>query len=128
MILRVQKSLYSKEVLLKTAYSMTDRVYLHLEQNKDEWIVSWEPKSNCTLDPHEFENELIAQSLRESLLEQSADLRKIIVARAFASTLLDNAPGDTINEATDYTGDASMAFNPEITEKEKESILKGWFD
>lgn len=126
-MIRASKSLYSREVLLKTAYSFTDKVYLHLEQDEKDWIISWKSKEGQVIDAGEFENELIAQSLREELLQQTMDLRKVILARAFASTVMDN---QSLDDALDQTVGTVVA--PEnvmpVTEKEKEAILRGWFD
>ena len=127
MIIRVNKELYSKEVLLKTAYSLTDKVYLHLEQNEKYWIVSWKPKENNDLNEGEFENELIAQALREKLISQTADIRKIILARAFASTVLDDQPGE-INHTMPENVEQTIQEDTVISSQEEASILRGWFD
>lgn len=114
----VDKSIYSREVLLKTAYCFTDKVYLHLAQNDAEWIVSWTPKENCDVSANEFENELISQQLRIHLLEKTSDIRKLVLARAFASTIIDDQQ-DPIDEA-DYREDVADDSNSDI--------LKGWFE
>lgn len=125
-MIRAAKDLYSRDVLLKTAYTFTDRVYLHLAQDEKDWIVSWKPREGQDLDPGEFENELIAQSLREGLIEETSDLRRIILVRAFASTVMDDRPGDAVH------GPAETPAVPErltpVTDEERDSILKGWFD
>ena len=133
MTIRVSKSLYSREALLKTAYSLTDRAYLHLEQDEENWIVSWKPRAGQEADAGEFENELIAQALRESLISQTAEIRKMILARAFASTVMDDQRGDPLpgmpekEEADDPEADDPEADGP-LTEEEKRGILRGWFD
>ena len=127
MIIRVNKELYSKEVLLKTAYSLTDKVYLHLEQDEKDWIVSWKPKKSHDLNEGEFENELIAQALREKLISQTADIRKIILARAFASTVLDDQPGE-INHTMPENVEQTIQEDTVISSQEEASILRGWFD
>ena len=127
MTVTVSKSLYSREILLKTAFSFTDRVYLHLEQDGENWIVSWKPRAGQNVEPGEFENELIAQSLREKLLEQNADIRRIILARAFASTVMDNRPGETVSFSPEDTPGVQEDPAP-LTEAKKADILKGWFD
>ena len=35
------KEIYSREALLKAAYTFTDHAYLHLSQDKDNWIISF---------------------------------------------------------------------------------------
>ena len=114
--LQLDQQLYSKEVLLKTAYSFTDRVYLHLAQDGNgRWLVSWTCKEGCELRPEAFENELIAQELRSGLLEKTAEVRKLILARAFASTVVD-------------TAGAPEAAAPAEAPDDPQDILKGWFD
>ena len=126
-MIRVAKDLYSREVLLKTAYSFTDRVYLHLAQDEKDWIVSWKPREGQDLDAGEFENELIAQSLRENLLKETSTLRQVILARAFASTVMDDRPGDTVS---DPSGDMPQlpAEDTPVSDAERAAILRGWFD
>ncbi len=126
MLIKVDKDLYSKEVLLKTAYSLTDKVYLHLDQDDHFWIVSWKPKLEMNIDAGEFENELISQALREKLIIQTADLRKIILARAYASTLVDTFSGDD-NPPTGAQGKKDW-ISSNIGKEEEEEILRGWFD
>ena len=118
MTICVDKLLYSREVLLKTAYSFTDKVYLHLSQNDTEWVVSWVPKEESDISPNEFENELISQQIRLHLLEKTADIRKLVLARAFASTIIDDQ-----RTLADETSELE-----EVTEESKTDILKGWFD
>ena len=127
MIIRVNKELYSKEVLLKTAYSLTDKVYLHLDQDENDWLISWKLKENQNIDEGEFENELIAQSLREKLINQTADIRKLILARAFASTMMDDQQSESAFVAPEHKEEKSQD-NLVVSSQEVESILKGWFD
>ena len=126
-MIRVAKDLYSREVLLKTAYSFTDRVYLHLAQDEKHWIVSWKPREGQDLDAGEFENELIAQALRENLLKETSALRQVILVRAFASTVMDDCPGDAV---PDPEGDAPQppAEEEPVSDAERAAILRGWFD
>ena len=116
MIIKADRKIYTKNVLLKTAFSFTEHAYMHLSQDSDSWIIQWTNKEGEEVSPLEFENELIQQQIREKLLEQSADIRKILLARAFASTIID-APVQPEEEEI-------MDENPE----EAGNILKGWFD
>lgn len=128
MIITVDKEIYSKEVLLKTAYSLTDKVYFHLSQNTKEWLVSWVPKAGQSLESGEFENELIAQSLREQLLRDTADIRKIILARAYASTVLDIDCCNGENFEDESSSQTNTELDYSLTEEEKDAVLRGWFD
>lgn len=116
MILNVDKGIYSKEVLLKTAYAFTDRVYIHLSQTKTEWLVSWENKPGECVNSQMFENELLRQQLRHELLIQTAEIRKLVLARAFASTVLEEEHDEVIST------DETMS-----NRQEENDALKGWF-
>lgn len=118
----IDKGIYSREVLLRTAYSFTDRAYLHLEQNESSWIVSWTNMQGHDLNPGIFENELIMQQLRAELVSKTMDIRKVLLARAFASSALELAPGDSAKIEEEIN-----ALNDDIEEDETE-IMKGWFD
>lgn len=114
MELRFDKSVYDRRALLKAAFRFTDRCYIHLQQDEAQWIVSWREKDGAAVDSGEFENELIAQSLRLQLLEESAELRKILLARAMASTVIQEVPVPS--------GESGSAGQDEV------QILRGWFD
>lgn len=123
MEIRADKGIYSKQVLLKTAYSFTDRAYLHLSQDNESWIIQWTDMPEQTIKPETFENELISQQLREELVEKTKDIRTLLLSRAFASSALEieSADTDTLISADDdiLNADDDMAA---------EDILKGWFD
>lgn len=114
MELRFDKGIYDRRALLKAAFRFTDRCYIHLQQDQAQWIVSWREKDGASVDSREFENELIAQNLRLQLLEESADLRKILLARAMASTVIQEVPVPS-DESSSVMQDESQ-------------ILRGWFD
>lgn len=124
MIYKLDKALYSKEVFLKTAYTFTETAYVHLSQNDKHWIVEWNAKEGQNISGGEFENELIAQQLREELLEQTKDIRKILLARAYASTMINEADGEEMAEA----GQEEMTDRKSEIESDAENILKGWFE
>ena len=117
----VDKKIYSKEVLLKTAYSFTNYAYLHLSQDENSWIVEYIEKDQNKGVMNGFENALIEQQLRESLILQTKDVRKILLARAFASTIIEEA--EDKNQADNETTVAKSADT-----LENSNILRGWFD
>ena len=73
--LELDKALYDRRALLKAVYRFTDRAYIHLSQNENQWLVSWRAKEGKQVDTGELENELITQTLRLQLLEESGDLK-----------------------------------------------------
>lgn len=48
MILSFSKEIYLKSVLLKAAFTFTDRSYIHLDAENDRYIVKIVPKNNDT--------------------------------------------------------------------------------
>lgn len=123
MEIRVDKNIYSKQVLLKTAYSFSDRVYLHLSQDDQSWIVQWTNMPDQTIKPEMFENEMLSQQLREELVEKTKDVRTLLLSRAFASSVLEIE--STEKEPLINTDDNMLNSEDEVV---AEDILKGWFD
>ena len=111
MIIEFSKDLYAKEALIEAAYSFTDRAYIKLGQSDDNYLFEYSLKDGCHLEPGEVENEMLFQTARHQVFLETKELRKIIVARAMASTIVGD---ETIDES-------------ESTENEKD-ILRNWFD
>ncbi len=93
MQVRYCKALYSKQALLKAAFHFTDEYYVMLDCDNDYYVVEIiekNEKQNTATISEEFGNELLAQMTRETILEETADIRKLILGRAFASTIIDS--------------------------------------
>lgn len=126
MEIRVDKDLYTRDVLLKTAYGFTDRAYIHLSHDDNSWIISWTDMPDSHISPLQFENELISQQLRAQILDKTSDIRKILLARAFASSSLDVSSITTsISDANKQVVSAQDDYS---NDEEAANILKGWFD
>lgn len=110
---KFSKHLYPKLALLKSAYSFTDRTYLHLDQDEEYYIVQIEFKSDNQFDLQEFENEMLTQAARYEILNQTKDIRRLLLAQAFASTIIED---DTIQLENDKD-------NFDVNE-----ILRDWFE
>ena len=110
---RFSKNIYPKNALIKSAYNFTDKAYLHLDENADEYIVSIIFKDESTFDYDEFENEMLTQTVRYEVYKQTKDIRKLTVARALASTVIDELPNDEEVEDNDI---------------DINNILIDWFD
>ena len=61
----------------------------------------------------EFENELLFQSLRHSIYQQTKEIRQLIITRALASTVIDENTVTCENDEENFDID---------------SILEDWFD
>ena len=97
MQMRYRKTMYSRQALLKAAFHFTDEYYVMLDCDDEYYIVEVKGKKDGTdsekiLD--EFGNELLAQMTRETILEETSDIRKLILGRAFASTIIDKVEED----------------------------------
>ena len=92
MKLTVNKALHSRYALLKAAYHFTDEYYVLLDQDESSYY------------------ELVAQSTREAILEKTSSLRELILARAFASTIIDDKQSDdsSVSDANDNEIDKSL--------------------
>ena len=123
MEIRIDKGIYSREVLLKTAYSFTDKAYLHLSQDDSSWIISWTNMPDHEVNPEMFENEMISQQLRAEIVRKTKDIRKLLLSRAFASSVLEMTNAD-VSESEEK----GIALSDEGEEENAMDILKGWFD
>ena len=111
----ISRELYSKGALMKAAYTYIDDYYIHLDLNQQYYEVTIEPKQNkdIYIQENDFENEILIQQIRNDVWEKTSSLRKMIYARALASTIIDIY--DNQSELT------------EEKESDSESILKDWY-
>lgn len=115
--LKYNKELYSKTALIKAAYNFTDQVYVHLDADEHYYYVFMQPKENdTTISDEEFENEILAQSVRHEIYLQTKNIRELMLARAVATSVV--AP-----EEEDLESDEKM-----LQEFSEDTILKDWFE
>lgn len=93
----VDDSIYSRIALLKTCYWFTDRafvfVYRHDEQRLGVVLRLKHPGPELETIAGEFGNSLLDHQLRAEIDKETATVRELIVAKAFADTdALDDAP------------------------------------
>ena len=118
MKITINKDLYSKFVLLKAAYHFTDEYYILLDQDEFSYYVDIMAKEGTTPTNIEgmFSNELVAQSTREAILEKTSSLRELILARAFASTIIDDKSTADEIECDEVSGEIDG------------SLFKDWYE
>lgn len=111
---KYSKELYDKDVLIKAAYAMSDKVYIHLDVDKDNYLVEFSSKDlNDSNDYNRiFENELLAQQTRKIISNKTQQIRGLITARALSSTIVELKESNESDES---------GFD-------SESILKDWFE
>ena len=116
MQMRFNKNLYSKVALLKAAYNYTDKAYLHLDADMNYYYVNIESKDkNHEITAQEFENEMLAQSVRHEIYLQTKNIRELMLARAVATSVI--APESDMQNISEE--------HSEFTEDE---ILIDWFE
>lgn len=110
-----QKSLYPKIALLKAAYSFTDQAYIYLDADDVYYYVEIEPKNtDVSVDERTFLNEMLAQSVRHEIYQQTKNIRELMLARAMATTVIAEP------ESEDEGDQDGQTFN-------ENDILKDWF-
>lgn len=90
MHIRYKKELYTRNVLFKTCYKFTDNAYIHLDADNYDFIVSITPKDDKDITDYgfEFSNQMIEETNREIVVEQTKNIRQILFARSMASTVV----------------------------------------
>lgn len=108
-----EKNMYSKTAVIKSAYNFTDRAYIHLDSDNDYYIISLEKKEGTEeILESEFLNEMLAQSARHEIYIQTKDIRKIMFARAMATSIVIDKKDVNEESTTSFTED---------------EVLKDWF-
>lgn len=105
MELKYNRELYSRQSLLKAAYHFTDNYYVHLDCDTQYYLVSLTPKdaeNGSGKTEEEFTNELLAQAVREAVFQQTQDIRKMVLGRAFASTIITDEKPVPESDTEDY--------------------------
>ena len=117
------KELYSKEALLKAAYHFTDNYYIYLGVEDNSFFVDFTTKDDSPIDSDElqnqFKNEILAQVIHQSISNETSDLRKLLVARALSSTMVDEEESTPNNEPEAMSEDSL---------NELSAIAKDWSD
>ena len=115
--LKFKKELYPKEALMKAAYSFIDRCYIHVDFCNEEYVVEMTEKGNADLDTIalEFENELLAQTVRFQVYLQTHTIREVLMAIAMSSTI--------VGDNTELEKDALPDNIDDL-----DNILEDWFE
>lgn len=120
------KELYSRTALIKAAFHYTDRAYVHLDCDDSSYTVDIVQKPGCTpVDLREFDNTLLAQLAREEVYLKTKEIRKIALARAMASSVIETNEDVLAEKQNDRKVPEPLPLE-EDTER-PEDILKDWF-
>lgn len=111
---RFSKELYPKVALIKAAYNFTDSAYIHLDADDNYFYVTIESKqSSGVVSEKEFVNEMLTQSVRHEVYQQTKNIRELLLARAMATSVI-------VDDALIDEQDTGDRF-------EENDILKDWF-
>lgn len=114
MLLKFKIDLYPKIVLLKSAFSFTDRAYVHLDEREGYYFVELTPKEAAApFDDREFINEMLFQTVRQEVSRKTKTIRELTLARAFSSTIISEEYPESMDE------DEGVDID---------SILSDWFE
>lgn len=88
--LKFNKELYSKTALIKAAYNFTDKAYVHLDSDDKYYYVTLDMKESGKeeISEHEFENEMLAQSVRHEIYNQTKILENFYWRELWRQVLL----------------------------------------
>lgn len=115
---RVNKELYPLRAIYRAAYLFTDKYYIGLDQKEEVYIIKFSAKDRkCDYDDvGSFQNELLNQSLKSVLSDNTREIRELIVTRALYSSFLPEK-----NEEAVATSETSE------TEYDLDEIARAWY-
>ncbi len=95
--IRIDETVYSKEAVLRACHWFTDRCYLFISRSEPNVLSVRVRAKPGGLDLRavagEFQNALLDAQLRVEIAHETAKIRELIVAKAFAEgDLLEDAP------------------------------------
>lgn len=114
MQVKFTKDLYPKEAVLKAAQFFTDRYYMSLDVDERYYYVDIEPIDGVWEENIEkqFANEALTQSARYKIMQETKEIRELILGRALASTIIDDSDNGFVDDENIHA----------------EDILNSWFD
>ena len=125
----LDSTLYPKEALIKACYAFLDKCYFHLGIKEKQYVVEISSK-DTEIDEDkikkELENELLAQTLRITVANKTRNIRELILARAMASTIIDeeNQYSDKLSSQQNNKGATASSIEDD---EELREILQDWF-
>ena len=116
-VMRFNQELYHKQAVIKAAYHFIDRCYIHIDLVDDEFIIDLAEKKGIDVNEValDFENELLAQTVRFQVYSQTHVLREVLMARAMSSTI--TGGNSELNKSNEVENVDSL-----------DNILTDWFE
>jgi His-Xaa-Ser system protein HxsD len=128
----LNSKIVSLEAIYSTCYSFIDKFYIYLDKNKENIIVSLQPKEKETkINPKaiegEFRNELLNNLLREKIAKNNAKIREYILGQALYSSMPSEVEEFLSKTSEDYLEDPlgiAVPWEEKIKSKNKATKKK----
>ena len=120
---KVKKDIYPLKAVYRAAYLLTDEYYIGIDQNSDEYLIFFSNKERAAdgrikavdfEDAGRFQNELLDQSMKLAIGNDTRQIRELIVTRALYSAFI---PQEESEEETDSDEEYNL-----------EEIAEAWKD
>lgn len=111
-MIALSRNVYSKFCVLKTAYRFSENAFFKIDLDEKDYLVQFKAREGKNFSEADFMDELNLQCMREEIAARTSDIRKLILARAFASTLIS---ANAEEKSDSFKGDEA-------------TILKDWFE
>ncbi len=93
-LLRINKNIYSKEIVIQTTYVLLEKYYFLIDEKGDYWEVLIKPKEENKEVSEEivldFMDELIESSSYLDQLKRTKEIRELILEKAILSQTIDD--------------------------------------
>ena len=93
-VVEYDKELYPKVAMIKAAYSLIDRCYIHMDIKDEKFSIQITTKGDIPEEELKLklDNEILAQTVRYHVYQQTHNIREMLVGRAMASTIVNASP------------------------------------
>lgn len=100
LVFSVKQSVYPLKAIYRAAYLFVDRYYIGLDQKDDSYEISFSGKEHAAdeADMGAFQNELLHQSLKLAMDQDTKEIRELIVTRALYSAFIPEKVSDVESE------------------------------
>ena|SRR5579872_6145145 len=110
----VESNLYSKEAVFKCLYWFGDKFYTGVSfADSNTYRISLRPLSAANINPDEFqlylqklERDLVDYQLRDTIANDTQNIRDLLVAKAFSNGEFDETPPGDVSDP--------LGFNPNL--------------
>ena len=120
---KVKKDIYPLKAVYRAAYLLTDDYYIGIDQNSEEYLIYFSSKERTHdgkikavdyEDAGRFQNELLDQSMKMAIGNDTRQIRELIVTRALYSAFIpQDEPAETDENEEYNLEEIAEAWNDE---------------